>query len=379
MKIMLVTEDFSPMPGGIAVFLSELSKGLSKKGHLVWVLAPRMSCASRFDAKQEYAVIRYQLFRYLSSLSLGWYVFKQTIKEKPDILFVGHEMASRGLFLLVLCWCLRIPYVVLIHAGHIPIARAGGINRIAAHIFLRNAALLLANSSFTYQLLLERGFSGKNIKILTPGVDICFFSPPKDSVIIERIRSQYSALKEPLILNVGRLVPKKNQRGVIKAVAGLLQRGIPVRCVIAGDGPEQNRLHNYIEELEMSSRVSLAGNIAREKIRDLYQAADIVVLPSIVENGNHESFGIAALEASACGKPVIVGERGGQKDAVVSGETAVVVDAYDDKEIARAITFLIAQKDIACRMGEAGRKHVVGNFTWEHVADRAAEIFSEVI
>jgi len=379
MKIIWVTEDFPPMPGGIATFLSELAKGLTKKGHGVRVLAPEMSHASKFDDKQQYTVIRYRLSRYLSSLSLGWHVLKQIINEKPDILFVGHAMATHGLFVLLLCWCFRIPYVVLIHAGHIPIGRASMINRISAHVFLKNAALLFANSTFTYQLLLERGFSERNIKILTPGVDTCFFSPPKDAVAIEQIRSQYSALKETLILNVGRLVPKKNQRGIVKAVADLLKRGIPVRCVIAGSGPERDRLHQCIEELGISSWVSMIGNAEREKIRNLYQAADIVVLPSIVENDNHESFGIAALEASACGKPVIVGARGGQKDAVVSGETGVVVDAHDDKEIARAIALLIDKKDLANRMGEAGRHYVVTNFTWECVVDKAAEILSEAV
>lgn len=367
------------MPGGIAVFLSELGKGLSGKGHRVLVLAREMPGAEKFDQTQPYAVARCRFSKYLSSLSLGWHVLKQIIKERPDVLFVGHAMATRGIFILLLSRCFRIPYVVLIHAGHIPIGYVNRINDVSSRFFLKNARLLLANSAFTQKQLNENGFLEKTIKILMPGVDVSFFSPAKDLTAVERIRLRYAATNESLIANVGRLVPKKNQKRIIKVIADLSKQGVRAKCVIAGEGPERERLRQCIEEHGIASQVSMIGNAGREAVRDLYQAVDLVLLPSIIVNDDHESFGIVALEASACGKPVIVGKQGGQGDAVVFGKTGVTVDADDEKDIARAIAFLIENKDAARRMGEAGRQHVLANFTWEHVTDRAEEIFYGVI
>lgn len=377
MNIILITEDFPPMVGGIAVFLSELSSGLAKMGNEIRVMANEMPDSDEYDKKQIYPVIRYRILRNLSSLYIGWYLLKQIIRKKPDVLFLGHVTATRGLSVLLFHRFFRIPYVVLIHAGHLPIASK--INRIAAYALLRHANLLLANSNYTKQLLVEKGLKDEKIKILTPGVDINYFYPSNDETFIRKTRTEYGADGMPLILNVGRLVPKKNQLRIINAIAKIWEQGLLVKCIIAGSGQEHTNLQRHIEELGIATHVLLIGDVNREKVRELCQAADIVVLPSIIDNGEYESFGIVALEASACAKPVIVGSKGGQGDAVIPDKTGIVVDASDENNIAKAISHLISNKDIAHRIGMSGRQHVVDNFSWNKIAERTTNLFLDMI
>jgi len=379
MKILLLTEDFPPMPFGISAFLSGLIGGLKKKGNDVRVLVNEMPGSTEYDRKQIYPIIRYRRLRRLSSLSTGWHLLKQIIRIKTDILFMGHVMATRGLPVLLFHLFFRIPYVILIHAGHLPIASVSKINKVATYVLLRHANLILANSNYTKQLLIERGFLDEKIRILNPGVDTDFFSPSNDEARIRKSRMKFGAGGISLVLNVGRLVPKKNQLRIIKAISKLLEQGLGVKCIIAGDGPEKASLQRHIEELGIGAHILLIGNSSREEVKELFQVADIVVLPSIIDNGDYESFGIVALEASACGKPVVVGSKGGQVDAMLSDKTGIVVDAEDENNIANAISYLIERKDIANQMGKAGRQRVMGKFSWERIAEKAEIILEALI
>ncbi len=366
------------MEGGIAIFLSELICGLAKCGNEVRVLVNKMPKFEEYDKNQAYPIIRYLMPERLSSLHIGWQLFRQIMRMKPDVLFVGHVMATRGLPVLLFRWFLKIPYVVLCHAGHLPITDASKINDISARTLLRYAELILANSEYTRRLLIERGFPHEKIRILTPGVDTDFFSPSSDESTVIKIRSKYGADGMPRILNIGRLVPKKNQLRIVKAIAILGDQGLHVKCTIAGNGPEKVNLQSHIKELGIDEQVQLIGYASRDKVRELIHAADIVALPSIIDNDDYESFGIVALEASACGKPVIVDSKGGQVDAGISDETGIVVNSEDENNIAKAISYLIERKDIADRMGKAGRQHVVEKFSWNRIAKRTTNLLSSL-
>lgn len=367
------------MVGGIAIFLSELSRGLVKHGHDVRVVVPEIQSFTDYDQNQPYPIFRYPILRRFSSLCIGYHLLKQIIKKKPEILFLGHVSATRGLPVLLFSLFFRIPYVVLCHAGHLPISSVSKINKISTYTLLRNANLLLANSKYTLQLLIGRGFSDTKIRVLTPGVDTDYFAPISDENKVKILRSKYGANEMPLILNIGRLVPKKNQVRIVKAIAKLRERGIFAKCIIAGNGPEQDNLQKHIEELGIGDRVSLIGYAGREKVRELFQIVDIVVLPSIIDNDDHESFGIVAIESAACGKPVIVGSLGGQPETVIPGETGFVIDGDDVNAIEETIKKLIEDKDMAKKFGETGRKRAVEEFSWKKISAKAEKMLESLI
>ncbi len=381
MNILFLTEDFPPMPGGIATFLSELCKGLTRRGHEVRILVNEMPASSRYDSKQPYSVIRYPVPSRLSSVRIGYNLLKQIINKKPDIIFLGHVFNTRGLAVLLFRWFLRIPYVILIHGGHLPLARVSKINRVAVFWLLRNANLLLANSKFTRKLLVEQGIPEEKINILYPGVDIDYFSPAKDKNEIEGTKKTFCDPDTPLIVNAARLVPKKNHIRIIKAISSIVKKGRQVKCVIAGDGPERGKLEKLIKSLGLSNEVVLAGNLGRRNVLNLFMSADVVALPStlIREDGHHESFGIVAMEAAACGKPVIVGSLGGQPESVMHGETGFVIDGDDVNAIEEAIEIIIEDRGLAKKLGEAGKKRAVAEFSWEKIAAKAEKMLKIIV
>ncbi len=381
MNILFLTEDFPPMPGGIATFLSELCKGLTERGHEVRVLVHEMPGFVSYDRKQPYPVIRYPVAGRLSSLRIGYQILKQIIKKKPDIIFLGHVFSTRGLAVLLIKWLFWIPYVILIHGGHLPLSRVSKINRLFVFLLLRHANLLLANSKFTRTLLAEQGIPEEKIRVLHPGVDIDYFSPSSSRYNkgIEIIKKTYCDLNTILIVNVARLFPKKNHIRLIIAMAEIIKRGKPVKCVIAGDGPERERLERLIQSLGLSNQICLVGTLDRKQVRDLFRSADVVTLPSTLIDGHHESFGIVAIEAASCGKPVIVGSIGGQTDTVVHEKTGFVIDGDDTHAIDEAIEKLIEDRELSKKFGEAGRKRAVKGFSWEKIAVKAEKMLESLI
>ena len=363
------------MPGGIANFLSGLCNELSRRGHKIYVQVNKMPGSEIFDVNQPYKIIRYDLPKRLCSLVIGGYLIKQCIRKRPDIIFLGHVFGTRGFFALLVHWCFRIPYVILIHGGHLPLARVSKTNKIAVFSLLNSAELLIANSQYTSNLLLEKGFSKNKIRILNPGVDTDYFFPLEDKKEIEKIKKQYCQVHTILIVNVARLVPKKNHIKLIEALSEIMKNKKQVKGIIAGDGPERERLEELIASKGLFNEIILIGNVDHMQVRDLMRAADIVALPSILINGHHESFGIVAMEAASCNKPVIVGSKGGQADTVIHGKTGLIVDAENAFEIAKAINGLIENLHMAKQLGVAGRKRVVEKFAWAKSAEKAEKIF----
>jgi len=168
---------------------------------------------------------------------------------------------------------------------------------------------------------------------------------------------------------------------MIKAISSLVRKGRHVKFVIAGDGPERKKLEKLTDSLGLSNEVIFAGNLGRKNILNLFRSVDVVALPStlISEDGHHESFGIVAMEAAACGKPVIVGSFGGQPETVIHGETGFVIDGDDVHAIEDALERLMEDKALGKKMGDAGRKQAVAEFSWERIAARAEKILKTII
>jgi phosphatidylinositol alpha-1,6-mannosyltransferase len=175
------------------------------------------------------------------------------------------------------------------------------------------------------------------------------------------------------------LVVKKNIDGVLKALRQIIGQVPEVRYLIAGDGEERESLEKLRDALGLQPYVLFLGNIEHSKLPSFYCASDLFILPSYEVKGNVETFGISFIEASACGKPVIAGKGGGVEDAVIDGETGLLVDPCDIDEIAAAILHLLTDHKLACQMGENGRRKAEQLFSWEKVGERLNKIISEVV
>ena len=180
MNILLVTRDFPPAwPGGVGVFLENICAQLQARGHRVEVLAEVGAGYREADASRPYPVYRYPTSRRASSAGAICRTITRALRQRPDVLFLGHFMTTFALGVLLLWKLIGIPYVILVHGLDLasPIEKGGWVDKLLARTTLRNASLVLANSEYTKGMLEQSGHPHNRIRILHPGVDVGVFRP----------------------------------------------------------------------------------------------------------------------------------------------------------------------------------------------------------
>jgi glycosyltransferase involved in cell wall biosynthesis len=241
------------------------------------------------------------------------------------------------------------PFVVSYHADIVRQAWALPIYRPLVRRTLRAAEqVVVASKGVLLNSPLLAGTSGATV--VPYGVDTESLSPGSVSAsAVEALRERYGY---PFVLAVGRLVYYKGFDVLIDAAAQGLEAGV----VVVGDGPLREALQSRVHGLTSSKAVHLVGRIDDEALRAHFAAASAFVLPSTVRA---EAFGIATAEAQAFGLPVVVTELGtGTTEAMVPGETGLVVPPGDAKALARALNHVLDEEH-ARKMGAAARRFAV--------------------
>ncbi|WP_406205963.1 glycosyltransferase family 4 protein [Kitasatospora sp. NBC_01560] len=204
---------------------------------------------------------------------------------------------------------------------------------------------------------------------LVPGVDTELFRPGR--------AGDGRAAGGPVILCVARLVPRKGQDTLIRALP-LIRRSVPgAVLVLVGQGPDERRLRALARRHTGPGEVVFAGGTEHAATAAHYAAADVFAMPCRTRRGGLEAegLGIVFLEASAAGLPVVVGRSGGAPDAVLDGTTGTVVDGRSPAAVAAAIgRLLTAPAAERARIGAAGRSWVREEWSWETSARRLAEL-----
>jgi phosphatidylinositol alpha-1,6-mannosyltransferase len=166
---------------------------------------------------------------------------------------------------------------------------------------------------------------------------------------------------------------------LIRAGAGLLASFPDLTIVIGGVGRDSARLQRLIDS--SAAPVRLLGRVEERSLPDLYGAADVFVMAcrDRWHGLEQEGFGIVFLEAAACGVPQVAGRSGGAAEAVVDGETGIVVDDPDDPgEVAAALRKLLSDPELARSMGEAARRRVVESYDYDGLSLRLAAALRQV-
>lgn len=176
------------------------------------------------------------------------------------------------------------------------------------------------------------------------------------------------------ILGVGRLVEVKGFAALIRAYAMLVERHADrgVDLVVGGDGPDRERLRGLAEELGVGARTRFTGTLTRPQVGAVMAAARALVVPSHVE-----AFGITVLEGWRAGIPVIATRNGGPAEIISDGEDGLLVDPESPDSIAAALSRVMAEPDVARRLGERGAKSVLA-YTWDAAAAAYEEIYGRL-
>ena len=198
---------------------------------------------------------------------------------------------------------------------------------------------------------------------IAPGIDIEHFRPGSGA----EIRSTLGIENKRVIMCVGRLVHRKGQDALIAAMPNIVKRLPEAVLVLVGVGPREKYLRKQVERLGLQSSVIFTGRVQYTQLPQYFQAADLFVMPSRsrLAGLEVEGLGIVYLEASACGIPVIAGKSGGAPDAVLSGETGLLVDGKNPTEISNTIVALLPDRNRLLAMGKAGNKWVSEEWSWD--------------
>lgn len=368
MKILVITDDFPPNIGGIAVFVHNLCLQLCRLGHQVDVLSvvdnARKDEIRTLDKDQPYRVYRYgHNIRPASILSFA-YILSLQIRNRYDVLFMGHFFSAKALGVWFVSKLFRIPYAILSHGNdYWRTSRRHWIDRLLSKRILKSADLLIANSIYTAQRFNQAGV-GRKIEVLTPGVDDNLFHP---NVSDQNILKRFGVENKRIILTVARLVPKKNIENIIRAMILIKKKCPNTVCIVVGEGEDRKRLEILADSLELSSHVVFTGSIDHRIMPSIFCASDIFLMPSLEIDGDVETFGMTFLEANACAKPVIASDGGGMQEAVINGQTGILVDPGNIKDIAGAVINLLENSDLRKKLGANGLQRVKDCFTWEKV------------
>jgi phosphatidylinositol alpha-1,6-mannosyltransferase len=263
--------------------------------------------------------------------------------------------------------------VVFAHGEEILVARSSRQLLVMAKLAYGQASLVIANSKNTVALV-KTLCPEARVVCVHPGVNVAEFlvSPTQSSAM----RSSWGwPAGTVIVTTIARMEPRKNQGAVLRSVAALRSEGLPVAYVCAGDGEERGRLEQLAAELGISQWVRFPGALSNTDKVLTYAASDLYAMPSVQVGEMIEGFGIVFLEAAAAGIPAICGNVGGQSEAVIDGETGLVVDGAQEGEVTAAMRRLAVDPALRARMGSAARRRVV-NFDWAPLGKQMAAAIS---
>jgi phosphatidylinositol alpha-1,6-mannosyltransferase len=368
-RILIVSEDYPPYPGGVAQWAAGMALALNRRGHSVTVLSRERGTPAGEPGAESLTLrtIRGRRWRQFRSWHFRRAAGALLDREPQDLVIATTWNAARGIAGPVLRRGGRLACVA--HGLEVT-RRMPRLKRLWLAHTLRRCECVIAVSAFTRDSLRERfRIDPDRLFLLSNGVDPSVFRPGLDA---SRVRERHGLLDRRVILTLARVVERKGHDLVIRALPQILSRVPDAVYLVAGPGEAGllNRLRRLADELGVGSAVVFAGSLPGDEVPLYYNACEVYVMPSrvLAASGDTEGFGITFLEANACGKPVVGGRSGGVADAIEDGITGFLVDPADPGDLAEKILILLANPDRARAMGQAGRGRVQELHTWDRIA-----------
>ncbi|OBG68019.1 MULTISPECIES: GDP-mannose-dependent alpha-(1-6)-phosphatidylinositol monomannoside mannosyltransferase [unclassified Mycobacterium] len=373
-RVLLVTNDFPPRPGGIQSYLNDFVGPLVAAGsHSVTVYAPQWKGADAFDDSAKaagYRVVRHPGTLMLPGPAVDSRMRRLIADNGIDTVWFG---AAAPLALLAQrARQAGATRVVASTHGHevgwsmLPVARSV-LRRIGD-----TTDVVTFVSRYTRDRFAPAFGPHASLEYLPPGVNTDRFRP--DPAAGAALRDRYGLGERPTVVCVSRLVPRKGQDMLIKALPSIRQRVDGAALVIVGGGPYLDSLRKLARDCGVADQVTFTGGVPAAELPAHHALADVFAMPCRTRGAGMdvEGLGIVFLEASATGKPVIAGDSGGAPEAVQHNKTGLVVDGRSRDAVADAVSAVLGDRDRAAAMGAAGREWALGHWRWDVLAARLA-------
>jgi phosphatidylinositol alpha-1,6-mannosyltransferase len=361
-RTLLVTNDYAPRVGGIQRTLEALVSRLPPDR--VAVLCPQHEGAAAFDEAAPYRVFRQPEPFLWPTPEIGRRVRRAVLEFGADVVLFG---AASPLALLGPGLARSgTPYVVAAHGFEYWLSLSPGPHALMRRATSRASWVPVLCSRFVARVVRTAVPDHVPVSVLYPGADADAFRPDLPTA---DLRARHGVVGRPLVVCVSRMVPRKGQDVLIRAMSRIRGRVPDPALLLVGDGPYRPRLERLAARAPEGS-VVFAGQVGEADLPRYYRAGDVFSMPCRNRFGGLEveGLGIVFIEAAACGRPVVVGDSGGARESLVPDTTGLLVDGADEREVADAVAALLSDPARADAMGHAGRERVERHFTWSRAA-----------
>ncbi|MES2354879.1 MAG: glycosyltransferase family 1 protein [Pseudomonadota bacterium] len=405
-KIAIISEHASPLSmvggtdsGGQNVYVAHVAKQLARQGYWIDIFTRDDSGARplivewnpnirviHVPAGPTHFIEKEKMLPYMEQF--GKFITQFSRRERVPYHIVHANFFMSGIAAMRMKRELGIPFVITFHAlGRVRRLCQGAADSFPDSRFTIEERLMSAADRIIAECEQDKedmvqlyGADKRKIDLVP-----CGFDPEEFWPVPVNARKQLGFKEEEfIVLQLGRMVPRKGVDNVIRGIAILKKKwGITARLVIVGGNssepdprvtPEIGSLRKLAEEEEVASQVTFTGQRTRAVLRYFYSASNVFVTTPW-----YEPFGITPIEAMACGTPVIGSLVGGIKHTVVDGETGYLIPPNDPDAIAERLAHLYRNKDVAQRLGQAGLKRANHLFTWRNVTKKIADVYENVV
>ena len=382
LRVLLLNYEFPPMGGGAGHASFEIARRLAARGHQVDVVTSGIVGQPRCEWLEGVQVFRVRSYRrsiqdcgllgaYSYLLGAAPLARQLSRRHRYDVVHYFFGLPTAALSLVVPA-LQRLPSVVSLRGSDVPGYDAtnrslqllhGLLKPVSRRIWRRADAVVALSDSL--QALALRTLPDKPIAVIPNGIGVERFYPSANG-------HPHSTGAPLRVLTVARLIRRKGLDELLRAVARL--RDVPLQLTIQGSGRHEAELQRLTVSLGISDQVIFSGFRPRELLPPIYQAADVFVMPS-----RSESFGLAVLEAMACGLPVVISRVGGMVDLVEDGVNGFVVPPDDAEGLAAAIRRLASQPALRREMGRRNARQAKSRYTWDRVVDAYLAVYGGIL
>jgi phosphatidyl-myo-inositol dimannoside synthase len=357
-KYLLFTLEFPPLKGGVATLYKNYAE-CWPDGKLYVLANDALGVGDRGLIKYRRLLNKIIWPHWLPAI----FQLRSEIKNLGgNVQVIVGQILPLGIVVFYLSKMLHFKYTILLHGMDFTLATASKRRKKITEKILLGAETIVCSNSYTANSVKVFNPSlAAKMDMINPGIESGFVRNPER---VKELRRQNGLENQTVILGLGRLVKRKGVDKVIEAMSVILKSAPNTVYAVAGTGPDADFLKKTAADLppEIKNKIIFLGQISDEDRWAWLELCDIFIMVSRNIAGDYEGFGTVYLEANLAEKPVIAGDSGGVRDAVINNINGLLVDPEKSSDIAAAVLRLINNPALRKELGEQGKRRVVENF-----------------